>query len=145
MTALSEWISSPTESLMHGITHPLLSVLLDYPLSVGHLGALILDFFSNIIVVKQLLTFIFEPCCLAHTALHTVLLYLSFWANKCYVIWLNATSRMKLVRKVVGRVISACSLVCLSRLLLTASVPSALRLVAFINTNVQIWADVGGK
>ena len=29
-------------------------------------------------VLGQLLVFVFEPCCPAHTALHTVLLYLSF-------------------------------------------------------------------
>ena len=43
VTALSEWISSPTESLTHGITYPLLSVLLVYPLLVGLLGVLILE------------------------------------------------------------------------------------------------------
>jgi len=36
---------SPTESLMHGLIYPLLSVLLVYPPLVGLLGALILEMF----------------------------------------------------------------------------------------------------
>ena len=50
VTVLSEWISLPTESLMHGIIYPLLSVLLVYPPLV--LGALILEIFWNVIVVN---------------------------------------------------------------------------------------------
>ena len=52
VTALSQWISSPIESLMHVITYPLLSVLLVYPLLVELLGTLILEMFWNVIVVN---------------------------------------------------------------------------------------------
>jgi len=60
---------------MHEITYPLLLVFLVY-LLLGQLGALILEIFKNAIVFNlgQLLMFVFEPCCPAHTALYAVLL-----------------------------------------------------------------------
>ena len=61
---------------MHEITYPLLLVFLVYLLLEGQLGALILEILKNAIVVNlgQLLMFVFEPCCPAHTALYAVLL-----------------------------------------------------------------------
>jgi len=58
---------------MHGITYPLLSVLLVYPLLVKQLGSLILEFFWNVMVVNLKGS--------SHCVTHSYL-YLSFWANE---------------------------------------------------------------
>ena len=86
---LSEWISSPTESLMHGIIYPLLSVLLVYPPLIGLLGALILEIFWNVIVVnlKGSCYCSFLSLAVPLTLRYTLsYLYLSFWANKWIII-----------------------------------------------------------